>query len=626
LNKGKPTAVWIYHDSDGTEAFRVARFDGPDGKTYRPIHPTADGWRIGDPAGKLPLYNLPALAGAGRVVIGEGEKAVTAVCGLGLVGTTSAHGAGSAGKSDWRPLAGKDVVILPDHDGPGERYAQEVTAELAKLTPRPTVKIVRLPDLWRTAEPIPAKGDLVEWLDRGVPDSWEPPRCRGELERAADAAPPIDLDPHEAHEPQAEADPTGASAPLDWPDRPRPVRGELRPVPGLEPAMIPGPLRGWLSDIAERVSCPLEFPTVGALVGVALVVGRKVAFRPKRHDDWAVVPNLWGAIIGRPGELKSPALTEATKPLRRLEADARDRHARAVADFRADALVVSAQADTAKQALKSAAKAKKPKDVLDALARDALAATPAGPILKRYTTSDPTVEALGELLRDNPAGVGLIRDELTGWLRSFDREDRACDRAFYLEAWNGNGPAFTYDRIGRGTILIPSPCVSILGGMQPGPLRALLRRAVRGGEADDGLVSRFQLLVWPDPPGQWRNVDRWPDTALKNRAYGVFQALDAMTPESVGAAPDEDGGPPFLRFDPDAQDVFDSWRTGLEARLRTPDESPLVESHLSKYRSLMPSLAGLFHLIEVTDGAGPGPVGIGSAVAAVAWCDYTPRG
>jgi hypothetical protein len=90
--------------------------------------------------------------------------------------------------------------------------------------------------------------------------------------------------------------------------------------------MIPAPLRGWLGDIADRVSCPIDFPAVGALVALAIVVGRKLAIRPKRHDDWAVVPNLWGALIGRPGVMKTPALTEATKPLRRLEANARRRH------------------------------------------------------------------------------------------------------------------------------------------------------------------------------------------------------------------------------------------------------------------------------------------------------------
>jgi hypothetical protein len=285
--------------------------------------------------------------------------------------------------------------------------------------------------------------------------------------------------------------------------------------------------------------------------------------------------------------------------------------------------VADARAEAAKKELKNAAKLKKPQAVLESLARDAAqAAAPAQPILRRYTTSDPSVEALGELLRDNSNGIGLIRDELPGWLRSFDKVGRECDRAFYLEAWNGHGPSFTYDRIGRGTILIPSPCVSILGGMQPGPLRALVRRVARGEEADDGLISRFQLFVWPDTSAEWRNVDRWPDTTAKNRAYAIFQALDAPAPAEIDATPDEDGGPPFLRFDSEAQDLFDSWRSELEAKVRAPDESPLIESHLAKYRSLMPSLAELFHLIEVADGAGAGPVGFRAARLAAEWGTY----
>jgi Protein of unknown function (DUF3987) len=421
--------------------------------------------------------------------------------------------------------------------------------------------------------------------------------------------------------PEADADDDEAAPPADWPEEPRPVRHELRPVLALRPEMIPDPLRGWLVDIAERVSCPLEFPAVGALEALAIVIGRKVAIRPKRHDDWTVVPNLWGAVVGRPGVLKTPALTEATKPLRRLEAEARRRHEDALTKFQAEALVAEVQVDAARKALKEAAKGKKPEAVLQALARDvAQAAAPPEPSLRRYTTSDPTVEKLGELLRDH-GSIGLIRDELTGWLRSFEKSDRQCDRAFYLESWNGNGLPFTYDRIGRGTILIPSPCVSILGGMQPGPLRKLVRWVARGEEADDGLISRFQLLLWPDPAGEWRNVDRWPDTDAKNRASAVFQALDALDPSAIDASPDEDGGPPFLRFDPEAQDLFDSWRAGLEAKLRAPEQSPLIESHLAKYRSLMPSLALLFHLIDVADGAGVSPVSLRSAELALAWCN-----
>src|SRR4028119_1317950 len=102
------------------------------------------------------------------------------------------------------------------------------------------------------------------------------------------------------------------------------------------------------------------------------------------------------------------------------------------------------------------------------------------PARRRYLLNDATVEKLGEILRDNPNGVAVFRDELTGWIRGLEREGREGDRAFYLEAWNGNG-RFTYDRIGRGTIDIEAACVSILGTIQPGPLREQVR-SMRDGK------------------------------------------------------------------------------------------------------------------------------------------------
>ena len=70
------------------------------------------------------LYCLPYLASADRVFITEGEKAVNA-----------AHGSQSPDKTEWSPLAGKDYVILPDHDEPGDKYADAVVAVLTKPTP-----------------------------------------------------------------------------------------------------------------------------------------------------------------------------------------------------------------------------------------------------------------------------------------------------------------------------------------------------------------------------------------------------------------------------------------------------------------------------------------------------------
>ena len=64
----------------------------------------------------------------------------------------------SPDKTDWSPLAGKECVILPDHDDPGGKYADTVAAILAKLTPAPVVKVVELPDL-------PDHGDIVDWIE-----------------------------------------------------------------------------------------------------------------------------------------------------------------------------------------------------------------------------------------------------------------------------------------------------------------------------------------------------------------------------------------------------------------------------------------------------------------------------
>ena len=407
---------------------------------------------------------------------------------------------------------------------------------------------------------------------------------------------------------------------------PRPIRDELLPVPPLPPTIIPAPFRGWLTDIAARIGCPLDYVAVAAIIVVATVVGRKVAIRPKRHDDWTVVPNLWGGVVGRPGELKSPALDEVTRPLRRLAQEARESFERDLADHQARVIRAKVEADAAKGAYTAGLKRKdqaSPEE-LEELAAKMIPTTLDPPTWRRSIVNDSTVEKLLELFAENPNGLLLFRDELTGLLRSFERPGRETDRTFFLEAWNGTG-AYTSDRIGRGTIHAEAICLSLLGGIQPGPLGQLLRSVAGGdGQQDDGLVSRLQLMVYPDPTTSWVNVDRYPDADEKARAYSIIERLDELDPATLGAEEDPVlGGPPYLRFAPEAQDLFDTWRAELEnEKLRTEHESPLIESHLAKYRSLMPSLALLFHLIEVVDGQATGPVTLRSAEMAAAWCDY----
>src|SRR5262249_45200350 len=137
---------------------------------------------------------------------------------------------------------------------------------------------------------------------------------------------------------------------------------------------------------------------------------------------------------------------------------------------------------------------------------------------------------------------------------------------------------FTFDRIGRGKVYIPATCVSLFGTAQPGPLSRYLRGSISGEEAD-GFIPRFQVLMYPDPPAEFVNVDRYPETEAKNAAYTVFQALERLDPASLGCEVDADKGIPYLRFASNAQDFFDDWRAKLENRLRSGTLSSVMAIH-----------------------------------------------
>jgi hypothetical protein len=411
----------------------------------------------------------------------------------------------------------------------------------------------------------------------------------------------------------------------EWED-PVPLPEGLPPVDALDPAMLPDPVRGWIVDVSERMQIPPDFAAAGAVVVAGSLIGRKVGIHPKRQDDWLVVPNLWGAVVGRPSLLKSPALTEVMKPLTRLVAEAYEEYQRAMLTYEMDVMVADATKaalkDELKKAAKEVARSKDRSKLDDIVRRSRDTEAPEEPGLRRYKTEDATVEKISEILLENPRGILVHRDELSGWLRSLDKQGREGDRSFYLESWNGTG-SFDVDRIGRGSLHVPALCLSILGSIQPGPLSTYVYQATQGEKGDDGLLQRFQLLVWPDPPADWRNVDCWPDTEAKNRAYEVFRRLDTLDAEDLGASGEDEEGIPAVRFTDEAQGVFDVWRGELEVKLRTGELPPALESHLAKYRSLMPSLALVFQLIEYVDGTGEADaVGQRAAVQAAAWCEY----
>ncbi|MFO1102478.1 MAG: YfjI family protein [Methylocystis sp.] len=397
-----------------------------------------------------------------------------------------------------------------------------------------------------------------------------------------------------------------------WPE-PKPLPEGLLPVARFDNAFLPDALRPWAADISDRMQCPPDFVGVSAIVALGAVLGRKVAIRPQLKTDWFEVPNLWGMLIGRPGVMKSPAMSEALKPLRRLEADARLANEAAAKDYEKERTVLKIRKEEAERKVREAIKKGE-----ENAERHLSFEEPAEPKPRRYIVDDTSYEKLGEILSDNPNGVLAFRDEIVSLLKTLDRDEQAAARGFYLSAWNGK-TGYTFDRIIRGKTRVECACVSLLGSTQPGKLAEYMLRANAGNDGDDGLIQRFGLLVWPDQSPEWRDVDDYPDSAARKAAWETFERLDNLNPLAIGAEKDQFEPVPFLRFDAPALDVFKEWRAELEKKLRAGGGmSEALESHIAKYRKLAPALALINHLAD----GGQDKIGESAIVRALALCEY----
>jgi Protein of unknown function (DUF3987) len=87
----------------------------------------------------------------------------------------------------------------------------------------------------------------------------------------------------------------------EWPE-PKPLPNGLAPVAPFDINLLPETIAPWVADIAERMQCPPDFVAIPAMVALGAVIGRKTGIRPQRKTDWLEVANLWGCIIGRPGQ------------------------------------------------------------------------------------------------------------------------------------------------------------------------------------------------------------------------------------------------------------------------------------------------------------------------------------
>ena len=330
----------------------------------------------------------------------------------------------------------------------------------------------------------------------------------------------------------------------------------LPPVPNFPVHVLPEPGRSLAIEGAAAIGVPPDLIAVPLLGFVAGAVGRSRRLVLKK--GWEERAVLDPAVVAPPGSAKTPALRLAQYAAEALQKEAHDRYQAALQAFEA-ALALWEASDKAERG-----------------------AMPVRPVLQHIFTNDATMEAMALLLCDS-SGLVLVQDELVGWIKSFDAYRTAGDRQRFLSLWSS--VTLKVDRKGTGTLYVPDPALTVVGGVKPDLLPELHNDAGRR----DGFVER---ILWSRPhvaPAAWS--DQVVADATRAAMVDTFRRIVASSGAGRGGS---------VQFDDAAKTRWVTWFNANCGRIATT--RGIEQGILAKLPSQAARLALVLHCLGDPDG------------------------
>jgi hypothetical protein len=558
------TTTYAIKDAEGRLVAYHVREDTPGGKQVRWKLPDGRLGLNGTPLADLPLYGAEMVSNLGEdelIVLTEGEKARDALEAAGLPAVGTVTGASvTPGAEALEVLRDRRVALWADNDSAGRAHMQRIAHAIHG------VAVEVLVYAWDEA---PEKGDAADH-----------PAVRGRHPKAVDRL-LTDLEGAPRWEAKGVEDYEASEPTLTTPSTP--IFGELPTAIPFPVDALPVVTRTFVSEAAAAIGCPPEMIAVPLLGTLSAGIGASRMVQLKR--GWQEGATLFLAVVGRPGSKKSPAAKAATAPAWERQAELRR-------TYRDEREVYEDE---------------------ESEDEEPAPGSPDEPKLGRTVVEDTTTEALCQILEENPRGVLVGKDELTGWLRSMNQYKaggKGSDRQVWLSLWS-NHPT-VIDRKGKAEpIFVPRPFVSLVGSVQPEVLPELARGP------NDGLLDRF-LVSYPE-------LKRTPisDAEISNEASAEVKQLYGKLVD-LRMSEDESGVPypAVVPLSPDAWKVFKEVSDSLADEAYAPGfPTPLVGAW-SKLEAYLARLSLILALCRVAEQGGEEQVEAWDVLMASGLVDY----
>ncbi|MDL2317072.1 DUF3987 domain-containing protein, partial [Desulfovibrio sp. OttesenSCG-928-A18] len=502
---GEPVATWEYQDSAGRLLGFVARFNhketdsrGKTKKDFCPMVYTAQGWRWQGFPEPRPLYGLHRLAQAApaaSVLLVEGEgkaDALQEALGANVAVLSLCGGSKAVARLDFSPLQGRKVICWPDADEPGAKAALLVCTNVS-LAGAASVAVAVPPD------GVPEGWDGADAIQSG----WDYGRLVAHIKKSTVT--------HEAFMDVAAR--WGVHMECQTPDSGSDAEAHesesrvLPPPPPVPLEAFPAPVAAMLEEAAEAFTVPLQIPATCLLGVLSCLVGgtRLISLRP----SWKEPGNIWIATVAASGIGKTPCAAAFFAPVKRLEYEAFRQWQDEYASYENEVELVR----------KERAKAKR---------GDPMPARPIQPQRRQAYIDDATVEALGEVLSENPRGIMWRKDELAGLIADLDKYSSGNSgggtRSRLLSSYDGQEWKTSRTSNPTRNLYIPHAYVGIFGGIQPAMLPKVFEAGSAGVDEASGFLQRFMLIrAEREKPGYW--TERYLSQDSKELLASIATAL-----------------------------------------------------------------------------------------------------
>jgi len=325
---------------------------------------------------------------------------------------------------------------------------------------------------------------------------------------------------------------------------------------------FPGPIADILQRWQAAYHLPVDYYGTGVLVAASAVIGNAYQVEYRLGQCESLI--LYAALVGVPGLGKTPAIKTVLAPLFAIDREYRRQHRQDLAQWEVECEQVKGKA-----------------------------AAPPRPQPRELVLNDATVEAISQVLGNNPRGLLYFRDELISWFNSMNQYRQGSDNEFWISNWSNTFSKV--NRVMRDDLYVPDPFLSVIGGIQPG----LLQRLTASYRKESGFLARI-LFAFPAD-------QRIPPRPTVEPAADCFERYDALI-RYLHALPDrctESAAPfgerrldPFLiPLSPPARKRFDAFDEQLRARGNEVEE----ETQKSLYVKMLAYTLRFSLLLELLD-------------------------